>query len=348
MTMYNHKTRQTINRQRPNDLSVVIPVHTRHLPKLLVLIDSLNESLQSVKYKWEIVAVVSPLKHTSLKKQKISLSLRKNLHLTYSNAGLSPATARNFGAKRAKGKTLLFVDSDMEFNHKTFYKLKKYIYLLESKNPVASIYPNFLKPKEFESQLQRCEFLEDLRSYESYKDGKYIKTLSGGFCLVRKGVFKKLGGFNEKIGASEDREFAARLINSGYKIIVAKDINVYHSYPSSLKNILRRKRWHAKGNAKLSYIFPEFFDRPLLKWVKTNIKRVWYAAPRLDYSYILYTLFVITYYTVWFYYYKSKNRVLYAKLVNTGATPERALAMREAMALSISPDSKNYVSQKKS
>jgi len=346
--MNNHKTTQTINSPGSNDLSIVIPVHTRHLPKLLVLINNLYESLQSVKYKWEIVAVVSPLKHTSLKKQKISLSLRKNLHLTYSNAGLSPATARNFGAKRAKGKTLLFVDSDMEFNHKTFYKLKKYIYLLESKNPVASIYPNFLKPKEFESQLQRCEFLEDLRSYESYKDGKYIKTLSGGFCLVRKGVFKKLGGFNEKIGASEDREFAARLINSGYKIIVAKDINVYHSYPSSLKNILRRKRWHAKGNAKLSYIFPEFFDRPLLKWVKTNIKRVWYAAPRLDYSYILYTLFVITYYTVWFYYYKSKNRVLYAKLVNTGATPERALAMREAMALSISPDSKNYVSQKKS
>jgi len=148
--MNNHKTTQTINSPGSNDLSIVIPVHTRHLPKLLVLINNLYESLQSVKYKWEIVAVVSPLKHTSLKKQKISLSFRKKLHLTYSNNGLSPAAARNIGARRAKGKTILFVDSDMEFNHKTFYKLKKYIYLLESKNPVASIYPNFLKPKEFE------------------------------------------------------------------------------------------------------------------------------------------------------------------------------------------------------
>lgn len=69
-----------------------------------------------------------------------------------------------------------------------------------------------------------------------------IKTFftSDCCCAYRRDIFLKLGGFSFPVKISEDLFFAAKAINSGYKIAYASDAEVIHSHNFTLSQQYKR------------------------------------------------------------------------------------------------------------
>jgi len=161
-----------------------------------------------------------------------------------------PAYARNFGARNAKGDTLLFLDSDVIIKKDTLVKIEytlrnENVSVLEGEYDVVPANPGF---------FPRYKALE----YRSFViDQEYLTTLGTRICAIRKKVFDELGGFNASYNNAsvEDYELGYRLQDKGYKIHYDKSLEVGHHYTESV--------------AKQFYLS---FDRARL-WSKLFVKR---------------------------------------------------------------------------
>ena len=130
---------------------------------------------------------------------------------------------------------------------------------------IGGLCPVFALNTNIESRWQKYENLEDARSLDSYRSGKYVSVLQGFCIIVRRSVFEEIGSFERTFMASEDRELAIRMMSAGYKILFMPDVKILHLNPSKLKNIIKRKRWHAIDNAQLSLKYQEIYNKTLLK-----------------------------------------------------------------------------------
>lgn len=88
-------------------------------------------------------------------------------------------------------------------------------------------------PKTFIARMNDAVF--DMR----FKDYKPFSIWA-----IRKDLFEKIGGFNEKLEAFEDIELGDRLISMGYKIYFAeKAIQHHKGEPKTLREALKRSLW---------------------------------------------------------------------------------------------------------
>ncbi|MCC7289872.1 glycosyltransferase [bacterium] len=292
-------------------LSVIIPCHARHIPKLESLLKELLPVFEHSVDFFEVVVVVNGLNSTDVSIPAFPSVSKARVKLIEVPMVITPAQARNLGVSSTYGEYLLFLDSDVKIENFSQKFIKEKIDFLRNSKFVASYLPKIRKPSSFETIWQKGEYFEDLRSTRTYVDNQNeAKVLIGAFLLVSREIYSSVLGFNDFSLASEDREFSAKLLNSGYKIRYDDSLVIFHKYPSSLRNILRRKRWHAEGNASLYYLYPNIYNRSFSKWVLVNIKMIFRALSRSRFDLILYRLIVIPYYTFWFYYFLNKYRYL--------------------------------------
>lgn len=154
-----------------------------------------------------------------------------------------PGFSRNLGAKRAKGKILIFVDADMIFD-------KDYL-----KHLVGPIIKG------------ECIGTEDGKQIASNKDniwskcwGTYFKDYSNIegyiFRAILKKDFEKMGGFDPKYGYADDLTFYYKF---GAKSKWVKDAICYHKNPETLGEVYKQSRWIGAS------IKNQFFEIPILK-----------------------------------------------------------------------------------
>ncbi len=138
-----------------------------------------------------------------------------------------PATARNFGAKKAKGKILFFLDSDTIIFRNTISELVKGF--KKNVDAVCGMYSKY--PAE-RGTVQDYYALMKYYSRISAKQGNY-DIFESACAGIKKKVFDELGGYNTKYkGAdTENEEFAHRLVKK-YKSILNKKVQVIHHSPS--------------------------------------------------------------------------------------------------------------------
>lgn len=156
--------------------------------------------------------------------------------LTQDNQG--PASARNKGARHAKGDIILFTDADCRaagdwleqmtgpFNGHSDIVGVKGLYKTKQKGVIA----RFVQ-LEYEDKY-------DLMRKEQYID--FIDTYSAGF---RKKIFLEMDGYdtNFPVACAEDVDLSYRLANDGYKMTFVPEAVVYHSHPDTLKDYLKKK-----------------------------------------------------------------------------------------------------------
>jgi glycosyltransferase involved in cell wall biosynthesis len=238
-------------------ISIVIPCFNaaENLPQVISALNS-----QSIKPNEIIIADDGSTDNT---KNIINYfaKLKKNIKYCWQkNAG--PAKARNFGAKKANGEIIVFIDSDC-IPEKNW--LKEMISPFKDK-AVGGVQGTY-KTKQT-GLIARFVQVEIEERYEKMKKAQKEGTLDwiGSYSAAyRTEAYKKLNGFDETfpIASGEDPELSYRLKKSGYNIVFNPNAIVYHTHPDDLLKYLKTKFFRA-------YYRPKMYSKHKEKIVKDS------------------------------------------------------------------------------
>ncbi|GEM_PF-2409722 len=211
-------TRATKKRQKEL-ISIIIPAY--NVEKKIGR--CLNSLLNQTYKKTEIIVVDDGSKDKTASIVEEFVEKNKKVFLLRQERK-GPGAAKNFAASKAKGKILVFVDSD-EYPRKDYIeKLTRPIRDGKAKTSIGAWY--VANP---ESPWARCRFTNShaLRQHA---------LKSGVFRAIEKNFFDKLGGFDITKGYSDDR------IPNNEKRARVKAI-FDHDVDSSLKEIYQKRKW---------------------------------------------------------------------------------------------------------
>ena len=237
------------------DLSVIIPSYnTKQI--LENCINYLLLSLQKEKISYEIIVVDNASKDDSVD----YLKKNKNINLIINKENLGYSKANNQGIKIAKGKYVLFLNSDVYVKNINLSGILDY---LEKNTNIGALTVQVKRPSGLLDQACHRGFPTVWRSFCYFSRlekifgkipivnrlfGGYhltycdlnkiheIDSASGAFYLARKEIIDKIKGFDEDFFMyGEDLDLSYRIKNNKYKIIFYPFDNVLHlKYQSGL------------------------------------------------------------------------------------------------------------------
>ena len=115
-----------------------------------------------------------------------------------------PATARNIGAKHAKGEILIFADADVRFEQNFLMKIERKFN--------RDIGGAICKSCAYDAKTGKYNILYDLTNIFAWFLIKCGLIVTTGSCFIyRKNMFEKAGGFDEKLCTAEDHDLAKRI-----------------------------------------------------------------------------------------------------------------------------------------
>lgn len=228
--------------------SVVIPSYNSSKTINLCL-----DSVLSMDGDYEVIIVDDKSTDNSVLMVKRHMESHKNLKLVELDSKVGAAGARNIGVKKAKSDIIMFTDSDIICSKDTLTKAERII----SQNNDAAAFVAIFSPK-----LVHKDILSNYKHlylcHYFIKQDDYITTLNTSLMFIRKGVFEKLKGFDQKLGViGEDVELGTRLVSNGYKILLCRSLAMEHLKGYSFGNFVRdeltraRKMFRIFLNAKL-------------------------------------------------------------------------------------------------
>ncbi|GAB4219181.1 MAG: hypothetical protein Fur009_4020 [Candidatus Microgenomates bacterium] len=196
--------------------SIIIPTlnEEKFLPKLL------SDIVKQKQNDFEVIIIDGYSKDDT---KNIALSFKKKLNLFFFESDKkNVAGQRNFGAKKANGKYLIFLDADSRIQSTFLKKVKNYI----EKNKGLVFIP-YVKAERKNKIYQPLFDLANILVEFSQKLPK--KFSLGGSMIIEKNFFHLLGGFNEKLFISEDHELIQRVCDYGVQIKFIKNSPVVFS-----------------------------------------------------------------------------------------------------------------------
>jgi len=148
------------------------------------------------------------------------------------------SAARNLGAREAAGDILAFLDADCRAVPGW---LAAGLKVMASESDVDGLVGGCpgINPNLWAAFVQRRyeQFVREIRS----EDGRLLKIDAKNF-LIRKGVFEAVGGFDIRLGNSEDADLGIRLHRAGRRIIYSPAVRIDHLNPISLDQRIRTRR----------------------------------------------------------------------------------------------------------
>lgn len=170
--------------------------------------------------------------------QIIIKKLEKNLGFAYPN---------NLGSKIANGKFLLFLNNDT-IATSTF--LDHLLSVFEDEK-IGICQSMLLHPDE--TVDSSGDFIDSIgvvfSSKDKIKNIREILSAKGASLMIRKSLFEKLGGFDEKFFVSfEDVDLGWRCWIIGYKVVINPNSIVYHLGGQTIKKIKSTLPFHGMKN----------------------------------------------------------------------------------------------------
>ena len=184
-----------------------------------------------------------------------------------SNKGF--AEPNNIGAKIAKGEYLLFLNNDTVTTTNFISEMVK---VLEKDEKIAICQSLLLKP---DGNIDSSgDFIDKMgivyNSKTKIDEIKEISSARGACMLIRKKIFDKLGGFDEKFFFSfEDVDLGWRSWILGYKVVIVPNSIVYHDAGKTSSKFKSEAAFHGLKNQlamKITNFEPRFAFSSLLSF----------------------------------------------------------------------------------
>jgi GT2 family glycosyltransferase len=136
-----------------------------------------------------------------------------------------PAVARNAGAKVARGELLAFVDSDVVVERDTLAKLRQ---VLDEERGAAAVFGSYDDTPA--SQGVVTEYRNLVHHHYHQTGPREATTFWAGCGAVRKNVFERIGGFDERFRrpSIEDIELGMRLKAARERVLLVPTIQCKH------------------------------------------------------------------------------------------------------------------------
>ena len=182
-----------------------------------------------------------------------------------SNKGF--AEPNNIGTKIAKGEYLLFLNNDTVT---TTNFISEMVNVLEKDEKIAICQSLLLKPDgNIDSSGDFIDKMGIVYNSKTKTDEiKEISSARGACMLIRKKIFDKLGGFDEKFFFSfEDVDLGWRSWILGYKVVIVPNSIVYHDAGKTSSKLKSEVAYHGLKNQlsmKITNFEPRFALRSLL------------------------------------------------------------------------------------
>ena len=152
------------------------------------------------------------------------------------NKGLERSTQRNYGAKKANGKYLLFIDSDMTLAEKA---VEEGVAIFEKYSKVGAL---IIPEKSVgEGFWGKCKVLE--KSF--YKGVRWIEAAR----IFRKRVFDGVGGFDSSLISGEDWDLSHRAKQVSEVSRITSFVT-HNEGKVSLISIINKKYYYSKHISK--------------------------------------------------------------------------------------------------
>jgi len=171
-------------------------------------------------------------------KEAIQTKKYKNIKLIVNSENSGFSKGCNLGAKDATGKYILFLNNDTTVKDKGILKMTEYMKI----NPEVSILGGQLKKPNGENQPSAGKFYSLFNTFllligmqkfgisdKNPKNISEVDWVKGALFMIRKDIFEKLSGFDEKIFMyTEDMEFCYRAKKQGFKTYFYPDVSIIH------------------------------------------------------------------------------------------------------------------------
>ena len=218
------------------DVSIIIPVYKN--PHLLE--DLVKRLGSQISEKGEIIIIADEPNQETL---KILKRYDSDIKCFINKKREGKVHALNFGAKKARGNILLFLDADVKIEDDRF--VEKVVEEIED----ASILKVKIKIIA-NSLLSRLVSIDYYNMYLSSKLSSRFNTQFGlnGICFaIKREVFFKLNGFRKTI--TEDVDFGMRASVADINVKHSNNLELYTQSPSTWKEWYKqRKRWAIGGS----------------------------------------------------------------------------------------------------
>jgi glycosyltransferase involved in cell wall biosynthesis len=219
--------------------SIVVP--TRNRPESL---RRCVESMRQLDYSvgaWEVIMVNDGGGALSISDLLGDTAIRI---IDISHSG--PATARNTGARAARGEFLVFTDDDCEVTPNWLNQYKRAFEV----HPCAGIGGTWVNPYPRNLAASTWQFYSEYLYRAMRDDAGNALLLFTNNVAYRREVFWQLGGFNESfpLAAAEDWEFGHRLTAHGYTQCVVPEIKVRHHHKTTAFGFLRQHFRYGRGS----------------------------------------------------------------------------------------------------
>ncbi|WP_165244051.1 glycosyltransferase family 2 protein [Paludisphaera soli] len=155
---------------------------------------------------------------------------------------LGPAAARNYGAEKATGDLIFFLDADVAVHPDT---IDRGLARFQEDPDLTALFGSYDDRPLAPGLLSRFRNL--LHHYvhqqgEFVRDARPAHTFWTGCGMIRRAAFLEFGGFDPRLYARpsiEDIELGYRLTRAGRKILLARDVQATHMKRWTLFEVVR-------------------------------------------------------------------------------------------------------------
>lgn len=159
---------------------------------------------------------------------------------------MGPAVARNRGVAAARGRFVVFLDSDVELFPDTLHNLTK---IFTDDPDIVAVTGVWVRHQRSKAFFPNYKALRDWSYWINERDSSgYYFLFSTRIASIKRSVFNRLGGFDETYPAPlvEDIEITYRIARR-YAIIFGPNVRVRHEFesfwPIAKKYFLRAYYW---------------------------------------------------------------------------------------------------------